>query len=335
MRDHLPGPASLAAPAVIERAVITGSETGTSRSLHDPARWMRGAVHDHEGALVVASQRVWSRDNPNAPVATDPDRVRPPGNPERLTGTWLYAGHWSRHFGHFLVEVLPTLWPERTPGLAGVVAHRSFRQHTVRQPFGRMQSAELQPWQADLLALAGYADLPVQVVRGRAVLVDALVVPERPVVFRTVARPEAVALWRRMAAAAGPPTAEGARVFLSRRHFHVDAAPKSRRTTADWDAELERTFEAAGYLVLHPERLSVLEQVRAVAGASVLAGSAGSALHQAVFCRPGTRVVEVGDARSPDAPQSSQAMLTAACEHRAGFAPFLDLDAVRELAWQA
>lgn len=310
----------------LDAAIISPYAQGVAATLHPPDRWMRGAVHTSSGELVPHSQRTWSRDNANAPVAIDPAVVRVGRRAESLPGQWTYAGHWSRHFGHFLLEVVPTLWPERPPGLAGLVAHRSFRQPHLPAPHSSSRPAELLAWQEGLLALAGYGDLPVHVVRGRTVQVERLVVPSRPVVFRTEAGPAAVLLWQRMARAAGPPALPGAKVFLSRRRFH--AGRTRTRSTHRWDERLERVFRAAGYVVVHPEQMSVAEQVRTVSGASVLAGASGSALHQAVFCRPGTHVIEVGDARTSTAPQSSQVMVDRACGHRSMFVPYQDGDAL-------
>ena len=44
----------------------------------------------------------------------------------------------------------------------------------------------------------------------------------------------------------------------------------------------------AGFDVIHPQEMSICEQAIAVGGADVIAGCDGSALHLAVFARPGT-----------------------------------------------
>ena len=50
-------------------------------------------------------------------------------------------------------------------------------------------------------------------------------------------------------------------------------------------------MKGRGFTVLHPERMSFSDQIRAAAAADILAGVDGSALHLAAFMRPGARVL--------------------------------------------
>ena len=315
----------------VDDAVLTAFQRAPLRSTSGPRAVMSGAVHDGDGRLVPASQRLWDGDR-TTPVAGDPEEVGVPERAPRLDGTWVYAGHWAHHFGHFLVEVLTTLWPERDPAWRGIVAHRPFRGPVVPPPSGPgPQATDLRAWQRDLLALAGYADLEVRVVRHRAARVDRLVVPGRPVVIKSWAAPAAARLWGRVSDAVDE-RGDHERVFLSRTAFHaaVDDERRLRRDRSDdeWDAHLDRQFAAAGFRVVHPETLPVAEQVALVRGARVLAGSAGSALHLAAFAAPGTQVLEIGDRRSPTEPMASQRMVDAACGHRAAFVGYGDRSAL-------
>ncbi|MCW2812800.1 MAG: glycosyltransferase family 61 protein [Nocardioides sp.] len=309
----------------VDDAVLTPLVKGPLRSDAGPRAAMTGAVHDADGRLVTASQRWWDGDR-STPVAADPDEVRVPDGAPRLDGTWLYAGHWAMHFGHFLTEVLSNLWPEPDAvAVTGLVAHRTFRGPVKPPPAGPgPQPATLRPWQADLLGLAGYGGLEVQLVRHRAARVDRLVVPQRPVVLKSWAAPPAVALWRRVSDAVGE-QASHERVFLSRTAFHADTDnPRRDRSDDAWDAHLDVAFAAAGFHVAHPQTLSIAEQVALVRGAAVLAGSSGSALHLSAFAQPGTRVLEVGDDRSPEEPMASQRMVDAACGHRTAYVGYRD-----------
>lgn len=314
---------------VVDDAVLTPFVRGGLRASRGPRAVMTGAVHDSEGRLVGASQRWWDGD-PSSPAAGDPDEVRVPGSAPRLDGTWLYAGHWALHFGHFLVEVLPNLWPDpAATAPVGLVAHRSFRGPRVPPPAGPgPQPMTLRPWQADLLALAGYGGLELQVVRHRAARVDRLVVPQRPVVLKSWAGPAAVSLWQRVSDAVGERGAHE-RVYLSRSAFHATVDNHRRdRSDEEWDAHLDETFARAGFHVVHPELLPIAEQVALVRGADVLAGPSGSALHLSAFARPGTRVLEVGDSRSPTEPMASQRMVDAACGHRTAYVGYRDAPAL-------
>lgn len=316
----------------VDGALLTGSARGrlhTVATEEGPRRWMTGAVHDANGVLVPASLLRWSGDRA-APVAADPKRVPVPEETEHLEGTWRYAGNWAPHFGHFFIEVLTTLWgpvEERT----GLVLHRRTRSSGAKAPRAALREPTLSAWQREFLRLAGAPDAQVRVVLERPVRVDRLVVPSRPVLLKLWAAPEAVEVWRRVSDAVGA-KGKARRVFLSRSLFHEGGHghARSRRSEAEWDAHLDQAFAAAGFAVVHPQRLSLTEQLAAVRGAKVLAGASGSALHLSAFARPGTRVLEIGDERSPDAPMPTQQMIDAACGHPSAFVSHLDRNGLQK-----
>lgn len=289
----------------VEAALLTRYEHGPLRSLHRARRWIRGAVHDAEGRLLPSSQKVgdlW--------LPADPVSARVPANAERLEGTWLYGGHWMRHFGHFVTETVSTLWP-RDLQVDGLIFHQYFAK-----------TPGIQEWQQRLVDLTGYAGLPIEIVRRRPVRVERLVLPSRSVVINGWAQPEAADVWRRMAerlGAAGP----HAHVFASRRrHNQLRAAEgQAVRSTPERDAELDRVFEAAGFFVVSPELLDIDDQIRLFAGARVVAGAAGSALHMAAFAPPGTRVIEIGDNRSRSRPVPMQLVIDTVCGHEHAYIP--------------
>ena len=235
----------------VQDAYLTPFERGPLRTERGPSRWMRGAVHDHEGRLVPQSQRWWHGTRTD-PAAADPQRVDvDPGAPT-LPGTWLYFGHWSTHFGHFLLETLPSLWPDpSTHAVTGLVGHRPARGDISA---GAVESEPLvvSRWQADLIDLAGYGSAEPRVVHRDATRVERLLVPERPVVLKRWVHPQAVALWQRVSASVG---ARGDRplVYLSRTGFH-EQAPDRVRTDVEWDTALDQTFADHGFLVVRPEQ---------------------------------------------------------------------------------
>ncbi len=330
-----PPPAGVSVATVTD-ALVTPFQRGTGPA--EPGgtrRRMTGSVHDAAGRLVAEAQRSWHGDL-NAPRAADPERVDVPAECRRLSGRWIYAGHWTRHFGHFLVEVLTNLWPDPTEvDVSGILVHRSYRGSIPgdSERSGALHTPELAAWQRDLLGLAGYGGLKVRVVRARPVRVDELVVPSRPVLLKSWAQEPAVALWRRVADAADPPEESGGRVFLSRaRHHEESSSDKARvRTTPEWEALVEARFAEAGYRIFHPERLPVSRQIGVVKGADVVAGFTGSALHLTAFAPEGTKVVELGDERSPNSPTPTQTMIAAARGHEVAFVPYQDADALDDL----
>lgn len=321
-----------AEPVVVREvadATLTGVQVGRLRTSGPVTarNWLSGAVYDAAGRLVPESQRLW-RGDPKSPLPADPGEIEVPDPSAVLPGRWLYGGHWMHHFGHFLLELVTNLWPE--PGdhpVSGIVLHRNFRSQGRGARPGPPKPKE---WQREMLALAGYPDVELCVVRQQPVRVESLLVPVRPVVLKSWALPAAVTVWQRMGDAVGARGSD-AKVFLSRSRFHAEQGgdPKRVRVSADWDELLDQTFADAGFTVVHPEQLRFAEQIEIARGAEVLAGSSGSALHLAVFARPGTRVLEIGDERNVDEPMPAQRLVDAACGHRSAFVPYGDADRLR------
>lgn len=289
---------------VVDGAYLTPWEYGALRTFGRPDRYLRGAVHDASGRLVVASQKIGGI-NRHPWVPADPDQVRIRPGAELLAGRWLYGGHWIQHFGHFLIETLSTLWPTGQDPV-GLVFHKYLRRPTSEEP-----------WMLRLLELAGYGGLPIEVVgSGRGRRVEQLVVPSRSVVANGWGHPQARAVWERMVAplrGSGP-----RRVFLSRTDFNEARRREGSaraRSTLERDRAMDRSFAAAGFEVVAPETLPVDDQLRLVADAEILAGGSGSGLHLSAFAPRGARVLEIGDERNPARPVGTQLVIDRLGEH--------------------
>ena len=74
-------------------------------------------------------------------------------------------------------------------------------------------------------------------------------------------------------------------LYLSRRRL------KRRLRRLSNGAAAERRLTRRGFAVMHPQHMSLVEQINAAAGADLLAGVDGSALHLSVFMRPGSRML--------------------------------------------
>lgn len=298
---------------LVEDAWLTRMRRGPLHTLRRPDRWITGAVHRADGRLVRHSLRLGGLGG-NRLVAADPHRVPVDEEAPLLRGTWLYGGHWIDHFGHFLTETLPTLWP-RDLSVDGLVFHA----------FGPAHDGVLD-WERAALDLTSYAGVPVEVVTSAPVRVERLHVPSRGVVVNGWAHPGAAEVWSAMARRAGGATslqADGPRLYLSRTAFNARTREAGRpvRSEAARDRALDEVFDAAGFEVVHPERLPVAEQLRLVAGACVLAGGAGTALHLSAFAPPGVRVLELGDTRSPTWQVPHQQVVDHARDHPSAFVP--------------
>ncbi|WP_300516792.1 glycosyltransferase 61 family protein [Aliiroseovarius sp.] len=177
---------------------------------------------------------------------------------------WLTPGA-RANYGHFLFDGMTGLNVLEATGIA---------EHF--QPF----TPRLSRWQRDLLTLGGLRAGPG--FRSATVEVEELVWLSS--MNHYLHRNDG--LLRDVVARLPRAEAPGEEVlYLSRRGF-------TGRIMTNEPA-LERALQARGVRILHPQRLSVAEQVSAMARARMVIGPAGAALANLVFLAPGARVVEL------------------------------------------
>lgn len=71
-------------------------------------RTFQGAIYDQDGKLIVNSQRIITENNEWNP--SDPQKITDIKTNRLITGKSLYLGHYTGHYGHFLLETLNRLW---------------------------------------------------------------------------------------------------------------------------------------------------------------------------------------------------------------------------------
>ena len=81
------------------------------------------------------------------------------------------------------------------------------------------------------------------------------------------------------------------KIYVSR------TALKTRRTYGE--GVVQKIFEKNGYKIIYPEKLSLKEQIAYVKNCKYLAGCAGTALHLALFMKPGGTVIQIKRNRLP------------------------------------
>jgi capsular polysaccharide biosynthesis protein len=185
-------------------------------------------------------------------------------------GLYYFAGAAFGHFGHFLLEGLSRWWllallPEPVRAQLRFVLYD-------QQP--------LHSWQLEMLERLGVAADRLLYLT-EPLRFERLIVPAPAYHLHRGGASVQRDTWERIGSAfdrgSGP-----ARVYLSRsRH-------RRNRVLID-EAALERSFAARGFVVLHPQELSVAEQVATIRHARLIAGSAGSAMYLSAFAREGAR----------------------------------------------
>ena len=268
-------------------------------------RRVSGAVYSN-GSLVLDSQR---RSGLGGDLIENGDesQLDVPEVLPRYHGEWLYGGHWMTQFGHFITETLTGLWPP-PQRFRGVVYHPFI--------FGK----EILPWQEFLLDRAGWA--------GRCVIVsepaafEKLAVPRRAFDLNGSVSTTAVEVWARVAYKSELSDL----IFLSRSRLS-----DNHRALAD-DVSLDDSIRDLGFEVVHPQELSIEDQLRTVARSRLLVGTAGSALHLSAFASKATPVIEIGDRRSPMKPLANQVAIDQAIGRAYAFVPLIAGEGGRDVS---
>lgn len=243
---------------------------------------INGALYTAGGALIADSQR----GKANRAWAPNPPHVDLPTDVDTLAGRTLFVGYHRGVFGHVLLEVLTRLWPDLDVGAYDRVLFYPTRAGRTR---ARLR---LPTYARDLLGALGLDPSTAHVVADRPLRVEQVTVTSPAFRLKEGYGPTVTRPFDRIGESFARRTAVRrddlpARIYLSRSRL----ADGVRR--ADNETAVEGLFQRVGFRVVHPQELSIAEQVLMMRGASVVAGCDGSALHLAAFAAPGTRVVAV------------------------------------------
>jgi len=256
----------------------------------DSTKRLWGDVFDRHGHPQIALRRharPWSY----AEDVCAPDAVR------HHVDTAIFAGHLHKHYGHFLIETLPSAIVAariraEMPGLkivfqrfapeprAPFYRSEGYRQILLRDAFG----IDAQ----DILLF----DDPVRV---RDLHIFPRTVQLKGQICRTDVHTEFLAGRDRLLQTYGemadvPP---GDIVYLSRRTRHAAQPGRRKGSHVLGEAEFEAALSAMGVTVIIPETLSISRQLAHYARAKILIGITGSGLHNVLWCAPGTHMIEI------------------------------------------
>ncbi|SFL29560.1 glycosyltransferase family 61 protein [Methylorubrum salsuginis] len=209
---------------------------------------------------------------------------RPPAPGLRLAepepvaaGPLLYVGLLALHYGHFLINTLPHLWP--LVGWTG--ARPKLLCHAWPGSWDRA------PFLNDILGRLGYG-------------LDDLVTFERPVRLADVLVPEPALREQAGVHAVYGDLCRGiGEGFWRPDEVDTVARPaylaKTRLTAGITrlvnEEEIADELERCGVDIVHPETLDLPAQVRLLSSRRVILGTVGSAFHTTVFAAPGRRLV--------------------------------------------
>lgn len=199
--------------------------------------------------------------------------------PEDLAGTYFHLDNQvPGHYGHVITHDLSKLWAwdaalAEYPDLKVMISPA-------------VATGEVPAYTYELLEAFGIGRDRVHVITG-PVRPERLITATQAFQQPTFLSPVARDVWARVVAGLLPqagrePLPE--KVFVSRK-----AATRRRCLNA---GKVERRFEQAGYVTIHPEDLKLADQVRLFSSVPTIAGYAGSGLINTVFSSgPATRIV--------------------------------------------
>lgn len=200
----------------------------------------------------------------------------------------IYCGRtMAFHFGHFLIEGLSRVWP----ALTDEYAH-------AKLVFTETHATPMPPYAVELLKLLG--------------VWDRVLIISKSTRFRRVYVPmqsQAISYYASFAqsnvyqtiAAAAPDSEKYDKIYLSR------AKMGARKTYGE--ETVQHIFEKNGYKIIYPETLSISQQISLIKNCTHLAGTAGTALHLAVFMKPGGHVIQIKRNSEPGGNELPQQLL--------------------------
>ena len=261
--------------AVIRDALVTRGEVVREGGYH------LGAVYDSAGALIADSLRFPD----DRYRAQDAKTIKPGGAhaDRKHLKRAIYLGHAFTHFGHFVVETIPSLyWTRHVGGDVPLLFH-SF-DHEGKNVFTETSHG------AECLSLLGIAPGRL-VIADSDVEVEELLLPPRPYDIKRGPRYDFRDIYRILREAARQSQPHGPRIYLSRRRLN------RRMQRLSNEAAVERRLERRGFVILHPQQMSFSDQINAVATADIVAGIDGSALHLSAFMRAGSHMLVMATRR--------------------------------------
>lgn len=266
------------APRVVRRAHVHPWGAGEARGFR-----RRAGVFTEAGEAV--SESICLR-GPNLAATLMPE-APPEGEMEGLAGRWLFGGLLYTHFGHLICESIGRLWPlAADTGFDGILFF-------PKKKFG-WENKQFAGAPRGLFKALGLGRLDLRAPQ-RPVVVEELHLPEQA--FGTgemcAARPELRGFLReRLCASAAPSGPE--KIYVSRQLLN------SKRGSLLLEDHLAAQLAADGYVPVHPQELSIPEQVALYRAARQIISTDCSALHlAAMVAEPQCQIAIVQRAPTP------------------------------------
>ena len=232
-------------------------------------------VFDNNDKLVKSSLQ-WRGNNVN---------FIPPCGPESRVGMGfcdcdaVFLGNAYHHFGHFIIEHLNRAWGlDKCP------------RENVKYVFIDNKNIGAKSWLFDFMEMLGIKR-------------DDVLILNKSMQFRRVFIPtqsfnNSGKWWAKEFVIPFAKMRENVRIdkFFDKVYVSRAKLPDYMRTYGE--EAVQRIFEKNGFYVIYPETLPLAQQIAIIGNCRTLAGCAGTALHLALFMKPGGRVIQLNRTRS-------------------------------------
>lgn len=255
-----------------------------------------GAAYDEDLALVPSSLRASKKAylKHRDPAYLFDSEV---ANSLSVKGSTVYLGHCFGHYGHFLLETLPmlsVLLPD------GEGERKTSFDHAIFLPFWEGGETLLNKF---LSILFDGKDRSNIIVWDKSRPIDAnITVMQRPIIIKdeiTDFSPyrKVISRLTNQSVKRSHNMSSLKRIFLKRAADRFDPL---------LGQQVERQLCCHGFVAVSPEDLRLDQQIFLMWQADYIVGFSGSQLHNALFVKENTTIIEIGDERSPSAPFTNQ-----------------------------
>jgi len=264
-------------------------------------RSFTGSIYDSNGHICMYAQRTSQGHNEWNP--SDPPTITRPSRPTNIKGRSLYLGHYTGHYGHFLIESLSRFWAINTND--NLNSYDNFIFHPFLHqcpPFKKYPPAALA---FDAFKLTSKKIIIIDEYIG----FDNITIPSALFEINHNVHKGMHDIYKSLISHAKfsqHPGIKFSELFnFLKSQTSINKIYISRRRTRGYhpmenEREVESIFINHGFFILHPEHYPYHKQLTLFNNAAVLAGAEGSGLHNSVFMTNGSKVIQIGTPRVPN-----------------------------------
>ncbi|MGL4428546.1 MAG: glycosyltransferase family 61 protein [Silvania sp.] len=193
------------------------------------------------------------------------------GIPTFLEGDYFFIGSIHRHFGHFLVEGLSRLWAlDFIPN--NIKDNMNFLIYEDSIPNFAIQTLEILGISSDKIVYAP-----------KHAIVERLFVPDVSYKTHHWASNLMQSTYNNISREISPNAQSERRIYLSRKH--------TSDRPLDNEDRIEKIFSSFNFEIIHPEKLTIKEQIKIISESKFIAGPVGSQMYLSAFSKSKTIII--------------------------------------------